>query len=125
MAGVPKSGSHPMDSYADCDDGPTKSVIKRCKNDAKLVKFYDLNFGKRMAVELYDCQKDPDQVSNLADDPKHAGTVKKLHKQLVAYLTKTEDLRFTDKPVKFDEYPYRKNYIRVRFEKHGYKWPPQ
>lgn len=121
--GVPKDASAPGESYADADGGPTKDVIKRCKDDAKLVKYYDLCFAKRPAVELYDCQKDPYQINNLAGDAKYAGTVKKLCKQLTAYLKKTEDPRFTDTPVKFDEYPYRKDYIRERFEKHGYKLP--
>ena len=121
-AGVPQGGSHPADSYADCDGTPTKSFIMRCKDDAKLGRYYDLSFAKRPAVELYDCQKDPDQVKNLARDRQYAGIVEKLRKQLAAYLTKTEDPRFTDEAVKFDEYPYHADYMIERFEKHGYKF---
>jgi hypothetical protein len=73
-------------------------------------------------IELYDCQKDPDQVNNLANDRRYAPTVGKLRKQLVAYLKKTGDPRFTDEPVKFDEYPYRAGYMKKRFEKFGYKY---
>lgn len=121
-AGVPEGASHPMDSFSDSDVGPTKSVIMSCKDNPKLGRFYDLCFSKRAAIELYDCKKDPDQVNNLAGDPKYAGTVEKMRKQLVAYLKKTEDPRFTGKPVKFDEYPYRTSYMKKRFEEHGYKW---
>ncbi len=120
-AGVAEGASHPMDSFADCDNSPTKSFIKGCKDDPKLGKFYNLCFAKRPAIELYDCRNDPDQVNNLAGDPRYAGTVKKLRKQLVAYLKKTADPRFTAKPVKFDEYPYLARYMKKHLEKHGYK----
>ena len=118
-AGIPEGATHPMNSFADCDNSPTKSVIKTCKDDPKLGKFYNLCFAKRPAVELYDCQNDPDQVNNLAGDSRYAGTVKKLRKQLVKYLEKTEDPRFTAKPVKFDEYPYLGRYMKKHLEKHG------
>jgi len=121
-AGVPEGASHPMDSFSDSDNGPTKSVIMSCKDAPKLVRFYDLCFSKRPAIELYDCQKDPDQINNLAGDPRYASTVEKMRKKLAAYLKKTEDPRFTDKPVKFDEYPYRTAYMKKRFENHGYRW---
>ena len=120
-AGVPEGSSHPMDSFADNDNSPSKTFIMNCKDDPKRGKFYDLCYSKRPAVELYDCKKDPDQINNLAGDPKYANTVKKMRKQLTAYLKKTEDPRFTDKPVKFDEYPYRAPYMKKRFEGHGYK----
>ena len=121
-AGVAEGSSHPMNSFADCDNSPTKTFIKGCKNDPKLGRFYDLCFAKRPAIELYDCRNDPDQVKNLAGDPKYAAIAKKLRKQLIAYLKKTDDPRFTAKPVKFDEYPYRSGYMKKHFEEHGYKW---
>jgi arylsulfatase A-like enzyme len=121
-AGVPEGSSHPMDNFADNDNSPSKSFIMSCKDDPKLGGFYDLCYSKRPAIELYDCERDPDQVKDLAGDPRYAGTVKKMRKQLVAYLKKTEDPRFTGQPVKFDEYPYRAGYMKKRFETNGYKW---
>ena len=120
-AGVPEGASHPKDSFTDCDNSPTKSFIMSCKDDPRLGKFYDLCFAKRGAVELYDCQRDPDQVKDLAGDPKYAGIVKKLRKQLVAYLKETEDPRFSGKPVKFDEYPYLARYMKELLERRGSK----
>lgn len=119
-AGAPEGSTHPMGSYADCDNGPTKSVIMKSKDDPKRARFYDVCFGKRPAIELYDCQKDPDQVNNLAGDPAYADTVKKLREKLAAYLKETGDPRFTGKPVKFDEYPYHTAYLKKHLEKHGY-----
>jgi arylsulfatase A-like enzyme len=102
-AGVPEGATHRIGNFADCDDGPTKSVIMKMRDE----EYYDLCFAKRGAVELYDCAKDPDQVNNLAEDPEHAETIKALRAQLVGYLEATEDPRFTDQPVRFEEYPYR------------------
>jgi len=84
-------------------------------------KCYRLCFGRRPAVELYDCDKDPDQINNLAGDPEYKETVKQLLGQLVRYLRQTDDPRFTDEPVKFDQYPYRAAYLKKHLEAHGYK----
>ena len=58
-------------------------------------------------MELYDCRKDPDQVSNLAANPECAEIIKMLRERLIEYLKATEDPRFTDQPVRFEEYQYR------------------
>lgn len=105
-AGTPSGATHLSRNFAECDDGPTKSALMGMKDDPKNSKYFQLSFGKRPAVELYDCKQDPDQINNLADDPEHAGTVAKLRAQLVDYLQKTEDPRFTGKPVKFETYRY-------------------
>lgn len=101
--GVPEGSTHPMGSFSDCDNGPTKSVIMSAPDS----KHYQLCFGKRPGIELYDCKADPDQIHNLAQDPKHADVVQKLRAQLIQYLESTGDPRFTDKPVRFEEYRYR------------------
>ena len=114
-AGVPQGASHPMDKHADCDNGPTKSVVM---SDGKS-RFYKLCFGRRPGIEFYDCEKDPDQVINLADKGEHQKTIAKLRRQLTKYLERTGDPRFTDAPVKFDEYPYRAGYMKKRLEQAG------
>lgn len=116
-AGVPEGASHPIGRHADCDNGPTKSVVM---SDSES-RYYELCFVKRPAVELYDCEKDPEQVRNLAGKPKYQETVEQLRRQLTEYLKRTGDPRFGDKPVKFDEYPYRAGYMKKRLESHGYK----
>jgi N-sulfoglucosamine sulfohydrolase len=108
-AGVPEGAtlSNGKGSYADCDRGPTKKLVESMQGDPKNGRFYDLCFAKRGPLELYDCEKDPDQINNLANVPEYAGTVAELKARLVKYLEKTADPRFTGKPVKFEEYPYR------------------
>lgn len=106
-AGVPKGATHPLDSYTDCDGGPTKDLIAAHRGDPKLERFHELCFAPRPAEELYDVQADPHQTNNLAADPAHQETAKRLRDQLTIYLRETNDPRFTGGPVKFDDYPYR------------------
>ena len=115
--GVPEGASHPMNHHADCDNGPTKSVIMNDKES----EYFKLCFARRGAVELYHCEKDTDQVNNLAGELQYQKTVEELRRQLTEYLEQTGAPRFTDKPVKFDAYPYRAGYMKKHMEKHGYK----
>jgi len=115
-AGVSAGATHPMNKHTDCDDGPTKRVIMADLDS----KFNALCFGKRGEVELFDCEKDPEHVNNLAGNPEYTKIIKKLSKKLVKYLEKTDDPRFTDEPVIFDEYPYQAKYLTGYLKKHGY-----
>jgi len=116
-AGVPQGASHPIGRHADCDDGPTKQlVMSDPQSDC-----YELCFAKRPGVELYDCQTDPGQVNNLAARPQYRHVVEQLRGRLTKYLQQTRDPRFTDKPAKFDAYPYRAGYMKKHLEKHGFK----
>lgn len=124
-AGVPSGSTHPMDVHPDCDDGPSKAFVIEHRDDPELSRYYQLCFARRPAVELYDCRADPDQVVNLASDPRYAETVEKLRKQLTDYLIATGDPRFTDAPVLFDRYPYRGAYLPAYLEKHGYSVKPE
>ncbi len=45
----------------------------------------------RAEFELYDIQKDPDEVNSLADDPKYRKEFKRLVKKLIAFQIRTED----------------------------------
>lgn len=114
--GVPDNATHPIGQHPDTDDGPTKAFILEHRDDPRYATFYELCFGKRPAEELYDVVVDPDQVNNLADDPEHRETIARLREQLTSYLRETGDPRFTDAPVRFDEYPYRDERIHRRIE---------
>ncbi|MEP7365379.1 MAG: sulfatase [Acidobacteriota bacterium] len=48
-------------------------------------------FRQRPAEELYDLEKDPDELKNLAGDPKHAKTLESLRRQLDGWLQATAD----------------------------------
>ncbi len=92
---------------ADCDNGPTKSYITQNKDkDAAHKRYWDLCFAKRPEEELYDCKKDPEQLNNVAGDPKYAEIRKKLSDKLMENLKLTGDPRATGGGDKFDKYRY-------------------
>lgn len=94
----------------DCDNGPTKAeIVDRKDMDDASLRLWELSFGKRPAEELYDCRKDPDQLSNVAGDPAYADIQSQLSGQLNDNLTRTGDPRVTGQDVPFDDYPYTGN----------------
>ena len=60
------------------DASPTKAWLVAHRNDPKWKWHYDYAFGKRPAEELYDLRNDPDQVKNVAADPKYADAAKEM-----------------------------------------------
>ena len=115
-AGVPDGATHPIEHFADCDDGPTKAFLMEHRDDPQYRRYYELCFARRPAEELYDVREDPDQVHNLADDVQHHETKQKLRGGLVEHLRRTGDPRFSDAAVRFDDYPYRARYLQKRLE---------
>ena len=115
-AGVPDNATHPIGQFADCDGGPTKAFLMEHRDDPKYARYFQYCFVKRPAEELYDCEKDPDQLKNLAAEPEYKATAAQLRSQLIARLKETADPRFTEAPVEFDEYPYRAKYLQKRVE---------
>ncbi|MEM8670053.1 MAG: sulfatase [Planctomycetota bacterium] len=91
----------------DCDNGPTKSYLWINRDASSSAgKFYELNFGKRPAEELYVIAGDPDQVVNVTKEPEFAAIKKTLSDRLTNSLIKLEDPRETSADVLFDDYPY-------------------
>jgi len=102
-----KEAAIPYCWLGDCDNGPTKSyMVENREKDQEHLALYELAFGKRPAEELYDCQKDPDQLINLAEDPAYAEIREKLSKQLMDQLLATEDPRATGGGDDFDTVTY-------------------
>ena len=92
---------------ADCDNGPTKSILfTHRETDALHQRLYDLSFAKRPEIELYDLRKDPHQLVNVATDERYAQTKARLTAQLTAELRRTGDPRVVGGGEKFDRYPY-------------------
>jgi N-sulfoglucosamine sulfohydrolase len=102
-----KEAAIPYCWLGDCDNGATKTyMVDHMEKDDHHRKLYDLAFGKRPAEELYDCQKDPEQLVNLAQDPEYAEIREKLSAQLMEQLLATGDPRATGAGDEFDEVPY-------------------
>jgi len=116
-AGAPKGYAQPTDivvsrprgtfyGYGDVDAAPAKSYMLKYRDNPKVAKLVELGFGKRPAEELYDLQKDPDQLNNVADLAKYTRIKNKLAAALMAELKVTKDPRVLDKGDAFDRYPY-------------------
>jgi N-sulfoglucosamine sulfohydrolase len=93
-------------SFADCDNGPTKSYIMAHRDEPAVKRFFDLAFAKRPAEELYDIHKDPEQLVNVAKRPEYAAVRQKLGQKLLAELKATQDPRVLGGGEQFDRYPY-------------------
>lgn len=83
---------------------------KKAENDAHAKKVLDL-YHHRPAEELYDVLTDPQEMNNLAADPKHASILKKLRKKVVSWRkqqgdTETGPEKPADPNVKKAEVPY-------------------
>lgn len=94
--------------YADTDNGATKSyLVEQMDRDAAHRRAYDLCFAKRPAEELYDLELDPEQVSNVADDPRYLETKSQLANQLAEELKASGDPRSLGEGDEFfDKHPY-------------------
>jgi N-sulfoglucosamine sulfohydrolase len=78
--------------YGDVDGGPTRTYMIEHQNDLPVNRrLFELAFDKRPQEELYDLQKDPDQLTNLAADPNYADIRQQLNDQLMAELKRTDD----------------------------------
>lgn len=99
-AGNPETG------YLDCDAGATKTLILQARRENPADAFWQLCFGMRPAVELYDLSADPDAVRNLAGDPAVAGTRAKLEAAMNARLTAEGDPRMSGQGDVFDRYEH-------------------
>ena len=99
-AGNPETG------YMNTDGSPTKTLILDWRRSGKNKHFWQLNFGKLPAEELYDIAKDPDCLRNLAADPAHAETKKKLAARMQRELKAQGDPRMFGKPHYFEKMPY-------------------
>ena len=80
-------------AFPDMDASPTKTWLIARRDDARWKRHYDLAFAKRPAEALYDVRTDPDQVNNLAADPKFAAQKTALAEQLMKILTDAQDPR--------------------------------
>lgn len=97
------AATHELLTYRDMDASPTKAWILKNRETSQGAIHYDIAFGKRPEEELYDLRKDPDQMMNVAPDPKYLSQRNGLSKRLTAALQAANDPRLRDE---FDKPPY-------------------
>lgn len=108
----PMGTPDPTDAYMEgawlsaTDNGHTKSYMWANRDHPKVRPLYDLAFAKRPAEELYDVEKDPYQLNNIAADPDYAKARRELAEQLSQYLRRTGDPRELGTGDRMDEGEY-------------------
>jgi arylsulfatase A-like enzyme len=108
---------NPEANYPDADDGPTKSLITKGRDNPALHHFWEMCFGMRPEAELYNIQSDPDCIKNLADDPASRDRRDAMKKLLMDQLTAQADPRMTGNGDIFDKYPSAMKGWAGKFEK--------
>jgi arylsulfatase A-like enzyme len=80
----------------DEDAGPAKAWLVGQRNNPKWKPLFDLAYGKRPREELYDLRTDPNELKNVASDPKYARVRAELEQRLLEELRRTGDPRMID-----------------------------
>jgi arylsulfatase A-like enzyme len=94
---------NPETLFTNCDGSPTKDLILELKERGNDY-FYNLSFGKRPAEELYNIEKDPECMHNLAGDTEFAVQKERMRQKLKQKLIETKDPRINGKGEVFEGY---------------------
>jgi N-sulfoglucosamine sulfohydrolase len=92
--------------FGDIDGGPTKDLLLERRTDPAMAELFRLSTGKRPAEELYDLEKDPAQLVNVAANPAYAQRKAQLARELSAWQRSTGDPRVDQADDRWDRYPY-------------------
>jgi hypothetical protein len=71
------------------------------------MEYWQLNFGKRVAEELYNIKEDPFCMTNLVGEEKYAELKLVMETEMVQRLTEQDDPRISGNGDIFDNYPYQ------------------
>lgn len=104
-AGDPDYNAPPQGFFGDVDRGVTKSFLMAHALDPEIRPYYLMAYGRRPSEELFDIQKDPHQLRNIAADPAMAEVKQQLIWRLNAYLQAHDDPRQRG-ATPWDEYPF-------------------
>jgi len=96
----------PVTGYLNCDGSPTKTYILDTRRKKGVLKYWQLNFGKRVEEELYNIETDPNCMKNLADDKDYSEIKTKMANEMKQKLTEQKDPRMLGQGCLFDNYPY-------------------
>ena len=116
---------NPETGYLNTDGSPTKTLILNLRRSGQDKTYWQMNFGKRPAEELYDVRRDPDCVHNLMSNPKYKAVAQKLKTEMVAKLKTQDDLRQIGYGHLYEQYPPAQPQYRGFYEKYmaGQKEP--
>ncbi len=97
---------NPEYGFRNCDGSPTKDYLVRLKPEDADYRYFLMCFDKRPEEELYQIQKDPNCMENLAGNPEYATLKVRLREQMERELTDQKDPRTLGNGDLFDKYPY-------------------
>lgn len=104
MPGGDESMPGTTSEFGDVDGAPTKAFVLDNRNDPKVKPFFDLGFAKRPAEELYDLEKDPFNVNNVAELAEYASVKKDLSNKLLQWMQDENDPRVNGGGDEIDRY---------------------
>lgn len=104
-AGDPDYNAPPQGFFGDVDRGVTKSFLMAHALDPEIRPYYLMAYGRRPAEELFDIEKDPHQLRNIAADPAMTEVKQQLIWRLNAYLQAHDDPRQRG-AAPWDNYPF-------------------
>lgn len=104
-AGDPDFDAAPQGFAGDIDDSPSKRLLLDRRDHPDVAEYWQLAIGRRPAEELYRLADDPDQITNLADDPAMTETREQLATRLDWFLRVTNDPRQRGE-APWDDYEY-------------------
>lgn len=93
-------------TFPDMDASPAKAWLVSRHNDPQWKTHFDYAFAKRPGEELYLLAADPDQLNNVAADPRYAKVRAELRERLMAELSQTGDPRVTGDGKHFERPPF-------------------
>ena len=96
---------HPETGYLDTDGSPTKSFILELGRRDRSNRYWEWNFGFRLAEEFYDLRTDSDCIKNLANDPTYLEAKQSLRARMEERLREQLDPRILGEGHIFDAYP--------------------
>jgi len=111
-AGNPETG------YLNTDGSPTKTEILNLHRKGIDSTYWNYAFGKRPQEELYDIEKDPQCLKNLAFDESYSSLKISLKDKLIGDLKQQGDPRVLGNGDVFDQYPYSGENVKNFYSRH-------
>ncbi|MBL8793178.1 MAG: sulfatase [Planctomycetia bacterium] len=98
-----------LEPFGDVDGGSERRTAKyllMALRNGPQHRLWELSFARRPAEVLYDLERDPFQIENVAAKQEYADVRKELRGQLESHLKETGDPRYNGRPEVFDRAPY-------------------
>lgn len=100
---------NPETGYLNTDGSPTKTEILNLRRTGQDKRFWTLNFGKRPPEELYNIERDPFCMVNLAKNVNYESLKYAMRTLMESTLRSQGDLRMSGFGHIYEQYPFTRN----------------